>query len=240
MKKKSDKQVQAMNPELEQTVAQYLQTHADFFERHLQLLESLRIPHRRKPAISLIERQVLLLREQNVQLRQKLQELVQVARDNDCLSQRMQHLNLALIEARTLDDMLHNIQNILREEFSADFAVLRLAVSASVTPDVLPAQNRLSTQDKEAFGALFQGGRPRCGALDMAQAHALFADAALQIASSALVPLHGGDWCGVLAIGSRDSKRFHPGMGILFLSRIGELISHALHAHLYSRLSATS
>ena len=41
----------------------------------------------------------------------------------------------------------------------------------------------------------------------------------------------GFDWKGLVAIGSCDPKRFHPGMGTLFLSRIGELISHALHTH---------
>jgi hypothetical protein len=64
------------------------------------------------------------------------------------------------------------------------------------------------------------------------QTRYLFDDAAAQIASTALVPLGGFDWKGLMGIGSRDHRRFHPGMGTLFLSRIGELISHALQLHL--------
>ncbi len=49
----------------EETVARYLQHNPDFFERHQPLLARLRLPHARSGAtISLIERQVEVLREQ--------------------------------------------------------------------------------------------------------------------------------------------------------------------------------
>ena len=37
---------------------------------------------------------------------------------------------------------------------------------------------------------------------------------------------------GLLAVSSGDPKRFHPGMGTLFLERIGELITQTLQARL--------
>jgi len=68
-------------------VADYLQNFPDFFERNSQLLTKLRLPHVRDVAatVSLVERQVEVLRERNQSLERKLKELVDVARANDVL-----------------------------------------------------------------------------------------------------------------------------------------------------------
>jgi len=47
-----------------------------------------------------------------------------------------------------------------------------------------------------------------------------------------LIPLGGHRWRGLLVVGSADAGRFHPGVGTLFLERIGELVSQALQARL--------
>ena len=53
------------------SVTQYLQQHPDFFERHPQLLTRLRLQHPRNgTTISLIERQVDVLREKHAELEQ--------------------------------------------------------------------------------------------------------------------------------------------------------------------------
>ncbi|MCB1811070.1 MAG: DUF484 family protein [Candidatus Competibacteraceae bacterium] len=215
----------------EQLIAQYLSSHPDFFERHLDILEKLRIPHPVQPAVSLLERQVRHLREQNSKLRRRLQELIRVARDNDCLSKRMQNMNLALIDARELGDMMRSIQSVLRDEFNADFTALRLYTPI---PQVdLDELNRFDPASLELFKPLMRGARPVCGQLDQELIAALFDDAAEQVQSVAVVPLNGDNWQGVLAIGSRDKERFAAGMGTLFLSRLGELLQHAFSSQLY-------
>ena len=216
----------------EQLIAQYLSSHPDFFERHLNVLEKLCIPHPVQPAVSLLERQVRHLQEQNGKLRRRLQELIRVARENDCLSKRMQDLNLVLIEARELGEMIRGVQSVLRDEFNADFTSVRL-----YTPIKQPGLEdfyRLNPVTLELFKPILRNARPSCGRLTPAQTQALFDDAAEQVESVALVPLVGDDWQGVLAIGSRDSERFAAGIGTLFLSRLGELLKHAFSSHLYA------
>jgi uncharacterized protein YigA (DUF484 family) len=61
-----------------------------------------------------------------------------------------------------------------------------------------------------------------------AQRDFLFRDAADEIGSVALVPLGQKASIGFLAIGSVDADRFHPGMSIDFLTRLGDLVSAAL------------
>jgi len=71
------------------SVAEYLQTYPDFFERNGPLLAKLRLPHLRDAGttVSLVERQVEVLRERTQSLERKLKELVDVARANDALAE---------------------------------------------------------------------------------------------------------------------------------------------------------
>lgn len=221
----------ASHLDTEQLIIDYLRDCPDFFERHLDVLETLRVPHPCQPAVSLIERQVQLLRDNNLRLRRKLQELIEVARNNDSLTRRMQVLALGLIEAATLDELLTNSQCVLRDEFNADFIALRLAARPQVQSQ--PVEREFVTEAELAlFDSSLRTERPRCGRLTAEQTVNLFDDAAPRIASAALVPLRGSGWRGLLAIGSCDADRFRAGMGTLFLSRIGDLLSHALQAHL--------
>lgn len=223
----------AINQNAERVISEYLRAHPEFFNRHSDLLDTLQIPHECGSAISLIERQLQHLRQQNAQLRKKLRDLVKVARENDSLSKRMQHLHLALIECRQLDDMLIGVKSVLRDQFNADFTSFRLALSHSAD-GLLTENDRLSPAALSVFRAVFDSGKPLCGRLTIQQRQHLFDDAAADVASVALIPLGGMDWKGLLAIGSGDDGRFHPAMGTLFLSRIGELIGYALQPHLHA------
>ena len=53
-------------------VADYLRAHPEFFESQTELLAELKIPHESGKAISLLERQVVILRERGQEARQKL------------------------------------------------------------------------------------------------------------------------------------------------------------------------
>src|SRR6185503_21337567 len=86
----------------EETVARYLQHNADFFERHQPLLARLRLPHARTGStISLVERQVEVLREKQSGVEQKLADFVRVARANDVIADKLQKFTRRLLRART-------------------------------------------------------------------------------------------------------------------------------------------
>jgi uncharacterized protein YigA (DUF484 family) len=79
-----------------------------------------------------------------------------------------------------------------------------------------------------SFETLFAAGKPRCGQVRDSQREFLFGAEAADIGSVALVPLMGRDPPGLLALGSVERDRFHPGMSTEFLMRMGELIADAL------------
>lgn len=220
----------------EHAIVNYLRTHPEFFNRHLDLLEILAIPHPCQPAVSLIERQRLQLRDRNVQLHKKLKELLEVARENGNLVNRMQRLTLMLIKNRELKGMLAGVKTVLRDEFNADFVTLQLTYEAAE----LAGETCLSANGQVLFQTILRSGRPRCGRFTQGQITTLFGETSDHIASAALVPLRGKEWYGLLGVGSEDKHHFHPGMGILFLKSMGELISQALQTHLYPNVDPSN
>ena len=70
----------------EDAIHDYLADNPDFFERHADLLGTIRLPHGAGGAVSLVERQVSLLRQKDLKHERKLKELLDVARANDALA----------------------------------------------------------------------------------------------------------------------------------------------------------
>jgi uncharacterized protein YigA (DUF484 family) len=216
------------------SVAHYLQSHPDFFERNSQLLTKLRLPHLRDggATVSLVERQVEVLRERNQSLERKLKELVDVARANDGLADRIHRLSQRLIRAGTLSETISAIETSLREDFDAMHSVLVLFLDEARALE--PEAGRFlragdpAAADIKTFESLLAGGKPRCGQARDAQRDYLFGKDSIEIGSLALTPLGPKGELGILAIGSSDVERFHPAMSTEFLSRIGELVTYAL------------
>jgi uncharacterized protein YigA (DUF484 family) len=214
------------------SVADYLQTHPDFFERNAALLAKLRLPHMRDSGatVSLVERQVEVLRERNQAFERKLKELVGVARANDALSNHIHRLTQRLFGADSLSETINAVEVSLREDFAARNSVLLLFVE---TARALEPSRFLRVADPagaemKSFEPLLQSGKPRCGQIRDAQRDFLFGKDCVEIGSVALLPLGPKGAVGVLAIGANDAAHFHPGMSTEFLTRMGELLGFAL------------
>jgi uncharacterized protein YigA (DUF484 family) len=216
------------------SVADYLQTYPDFFERNSALLAKLRLPHVREggSTISLVERQVEVLRERNQSLDRKLKELVDVARSNDALADRIHRLSQRLIRAKTLLETINAIETSLREDFDAMHSVLVLFLEDAKPLEAEAGRflRGASVVDEEIkmFDSLMTTGKPRCGQVRDVQRDYLFGKDSVEIGSVALTPLGVKGALGLLAIGASDAERFHPAMSTEFLSRIGELVTYAL------------
>lgn len=227
-------QVRGIAPELteEQAVAQYLQHNADFFERHPQLLARMRLQHPRNAStVSLIERQVEVLRDKYQAQEHKLAEFVRVARANNVLAEKIHRFTRRLLSTASRGNAITEIEASLREDFDTFHAVLVLASSREpLLPDADRFVRSVSAEDANyrSFESLFAAAKPRCGQIRDGQREFLFSAEATNIGSVALIPLGGTPPLGLLALGSDDRDRFHPGMSIEFLQRMGELITDAL------------
>jgi len=209
-------------------VASYLRRHSDFLKEFPDLAMLLRLPREQGPAASLASYQLEMMRDKNNELSRRLHDLVEIAHENETLMVRVHTLTLALMRARDLADTVTRVVASLTEDFHTD--LVRMVLFHS-DPQLPVADWLLVEADgpaaMPAFAEFLKRGEPLCGRLLQDKLDVLFADKASTVQSAVLLPI--GD-LGMLAIGSLDANRFHPGMGTVFLRQIAELIETALIA----------
>jgi len=216
----------------EDQIADHLVAHPEFFERHPSVLARLRLPHQRgSAAVSLVERQVLVLREKHETLEQKLRELIENGRTNDAIADRMHRLTRRLLRARDLGAVIAALETSLREDFGASRWVIlitdaSLGAAASGHLRVVPR----GSPELKIFETFFESARPRSGQIRDTQRDYLFGADGSQVGSTVLIPLGERAALGLLAIASHDTERYLPTMSTDFLVRIGEIVSEAIVA----------
>jgi len=212
----------------ENSVVEYLQDHSDLLERHPEVLSSLTFAHESGAAVSLVERQLKVLREENRELKDKLAELVHIARENEELSQRFHRLSLELMSVNNLHDIIAMIRDQIQTFFYTDYVNFYFSDQLADRLNGLE-KNILDPNSKHAskIRGWMQAREPVFGPLDPGVRNLLFGQT-LQVPSSVLVPLYHTDDIGLLALGSKSKDRYHHAMGTLFLTQLGDLVSSKL------------
>ena len=206
-------------------IAAYLEAHPDFFVEHEELLPALRIPHQRGDTISLVERQMTILRDRNIELRHRLSHLMDVARDNDRLFDKTRRLILALMDATSLEDVVISVEDSLRQDFQVPFVSLIL-----LGDNPMPVGRWMTHADAQtAIGGLLSEDKSVSGSLREHELDFLFGEEQRkQIGSTAVVAISHQGILGVLAIASRDPQHYKSSVGTLFLSYIAEVMGRVL------------
>lgn len=206
-------------------VASYLRRHPQFLDDYPDLALTLIVPREQGATTSLASYQLEVLRDKNQELTRRLRELVAIATENEQLMVRVHSLSVALMRETTLASSARRIAASLTEDF--DTELVRLVLFGRKHDD-LPAADWLIVSNPEempAFVEFLKRGEPLCGRLQQEKLDALFGAQADKVRSAALMPIDG---VGMLAIGSEDGNRFHPGMGTVFLKLIGESVAAAV------------
>ncbi len=217
----------------EEQVAEYLRRHPNFFQDNLWLLPELNLPHAAGGAVSLIERQVALLRQQSESQRAQLEDLLGIARENDRLNEQLHQLTLQLMACEGLAPLMARVEEGMQSDYDAEHVALHLLPpprDAALADDPAFAAGAEALQ--AAFGPLLDSGRPFCGRLQAPQSALLFGEEVLVDGSAVVLPLRCGGPLGLLAVGSDDAQRFSPGGDTTFLVRMGEIIACALQRQL--------
>ncbi len=217
----------------DETVIRYLRAHPEFFARHPGFTADILLPHDSGQAVSLVERQVSLLRERNIELRKRLASLLHAASDNDQLFAKTRTLTLALLDAPDLASLEGHLRSQLLEDFGADFISCHYA---GVSPRQTVSASLGLVQHCAGRGDIplpqMTGNKGRyCGPLRAEEMTAAFGPEANSAGSAVLVTLQGpsgSGLTGLLAIGSRQPGHFSPDMGTLFISHLGDVLARAL------------
>ena len=203
-------------------VAAYLLLNPDFLESHPQVFEALDVPHPTGGAVSLVERQVAVLRERNRAVTARLEAVIEAAHRHDEQYRKLFELAVALAACGDLPTLLHALATHLRRDFGTD--ALRVLTHPLPPGEALPA---LRTLDPALFAADIERGKPRCvPAADLPTVQPCL-DA--QTASAAILPLAAGATPALLLLGAHDAERFSPELGTLLLERLARLAGAHWH-----------
>lgn len=217
----------------EESVASYLLEHPDFFANNEELLLNLRIPHKSGQAISLLERQVSLLRRRNDETQDQINSFVENAKENDELFEKTRTIILNIINADSLEALSTLIEEKLKKEFDASTSKLFFATEDKIDESesalfLLPLK-----LTRKVLGKLFQRKRAYCGSLNEDQAKLFFPETS-KISSVAIIPIHFHDenklktklpGIPLLVVASSKDKHFNSSLDTLFLDFIGEILS---------------
>ena len=206
-------------------VAAWLKATPDFFMDHADVFSAMRIPHPQGGhAISMVERQLISLRERNTQLEKQLSELIGYGQHNDGLIEKLHRLTLALLRAPNARVTLDVVNESMRSDFAIPFSAVRWW-GGQIAESDLEVSTVCSPEFRSYIGGL---DRPYVGPNAAHESRYWLADAESTAQSFAYVPLSDGGVAGVLMLASADGGRFTPDMATDVLTRLAHLTSAAL------------
>jgi len=214
----------------EKQVISYLQDNPDFFSRHPGVLETLFLPHNPGAAVSLVEKQLTVLRSRNTELRSRLNDLMERSKANDRLFTKSRDLVLKLIQT---EDLAAVIKTLL-ESFKSDFQIEYSSLSILHSDLDIPGLNILSGEAvMENVSAITGSDNPVCGVLRSQQLIALFGDSARHVGSAVAMPLAIDNQAyGILALGNSDRHYYDTDMDTLFLRFLADILNLVLYPKL--------
>ncbi len=203
----------------EQQVVAYLKTHIDFFIKHTMLLEQLDLPHEIAGTVSLVERQLQILREKNNKTQSQLAEL-------------MQNAHLA-------ETVFHQTSKLYQRWFRLkDSKKIRLTAAEDIREIFSLDQVKLVQKNKETqlfiqqvfhkLNVKFPDNQPQCMPCELSISQFLFSGEGGACLSLAILPLGNNAEAGILLLGSRDASAFKATNGTLFLQQLSQIITSIL------------
>lgn len=211
----------------EQLVRDYLGQNPDFFEQNPDVFEAINISHDSGKAISLVERQVILIRERNKELSGQIDQILSTAQENEVLMEKTKRLVLNLIKANDLNSLIKALNVSLKSDFSTEFFSLTLIDNGSIPSKT--SANIVSKNDaEENIGALITANKALCGVRSDKEIALLFGKQADNIGSIIALPLKNTDTFGFLALGHSDSEFYSDEIGTVFIDYIGDLLNELI------------
>ncbi len=202
----------------EKQALDFFKTHPDFFKNHPELLAYLDLNHNIEGTVSLVERQVKALRDQNRKLQGQLIDLLKAAQDNEQLFAHCTELFERWLGDPNPTLIIGSISDDIRELFSVD--AVRLVLNSSSSP-------QQASDICKQLEINFPDNQPLCGPCDLTTSHWLFTPGE-NYKSMALIPIGERAENGLLILGSEQADGFKATTGTLFLDQIGKVLSSLL------------
>jgi len=213
-----------MAPITEDDIANYLANTPDFFERHAELLAAVQLTHpHSQRAVSLQERQALMLREKIKSLEHRIMDMIRHGHENMVLTDKLHRWACDMLAAPAAELPVLAVENI-RELFQVPQVALRLWDVADSSAAYAQGVSESVRTHAATLETPYVGLSQDVEAVQWLEAPAQAASVALM----ALRPAPGQDAFGLLVLASPDAQRFNSQMGTELLERLAQLAGAAL------------
>ncbi|GDY27343.1 MULTISPECIES: DUF484 family protein [unclassified Agarivorans] len=211
----------------ESLVVEFLLDNPDFFARHPSLIKQLRLPHKEKGAVSLVELQVQRLRDKVLSLEQEITDLMTVA----SLNERIYHVYVDLLPdlmaCDSFAELQHRLSRALVDDLGVECVSMRLSQKL-FNLEELPEEYGLEHEQIERIRVTRLSQQPHYfGRMSKGELAVLF-DNTDDIASVALMPLGINAELGFFIAASRDADHYVAGMDSLLLTQLCQVINSLL------------
>jgi uncharacterized protein len=219
------------NPAEQELVRDYLTKNPDFFEQNSDIFEVINISHDSGKAISLVERQIGIMRERNSEMITQIDQMQAAAKENALLMEKTNRLVLNLVQANDLNSLGKALTVSLKSDFSTEFFSLTL-----INKDPAVTKNAVNfvseNEAKSIIGNILSAKKAICGKRKHEEISLLFGNQAEEIGSVLALPLRTTNTFGVLALGHSDPEFYTKEIGTVFIDYIGDLLSELIPKHI--------
>jgi uncharacterized protein YigA (DUF484 family) len=211
----------------ETQVIEFLEAHPDFLERNPTLLTKLKFSHQvGDGAVSLIERQVQALREEQQQFAQRFEQLAANAQLNQQLLDKIEKFTIELLDCANAQPMLHRTHHLLDSLFGLQLS--QILFEEKMRPELTKGIQRLKSDEMTQIVELVKDKPAYLGRSPEWISNIIGSADASGLKSIALMPLAVEKGHAFILLGSQDEQRFRTDMGSNFLTYIGALIGRLL------------
>lgn len=213
-------------------VVAFLEANPDFLQRHPALIRRLAPPSRfeaQEEGAEVVDMQgfmVSRLQADLARVRDSQHELIQSARSNLSSQNQIHEAVLAVLEARDMEEFIHIVTRDLPMVLDVD----TLTLCAEASSRFEPKQGGLFVLAEGGVDEVLGEGRKVLLRERSEGNEKLFGPAAALVRSDALVrlTLTGTAPQALVALGSREAGRFHPGQGTELLSFLACVLEKCL------------
>ena len=192
----------------------FLLDNLDFFESRESLVGELKFKHSSSAASSLLERQVLKLRDEHKNLIDLLTSFIDTASINEDLFNKSKDLTLKILESSSKKEIVKTVEESFSNDFNVDKCLLKFY------------KNKDIDKIEKETGLSLHKGAIHCGSFSSEKADILFGDTKIESMVIAVIILEKE--IGLLKLGSLDRTKYLGDEDTTFIQYIRDVLEKKL------------
>ena len=192
----------------------FLLDNLDFFQSRESLVAEMKFKHSSSSASSLLERQIIKLREEHKNLINLISSFVETASINEDLFNKSKNLTLKILESGSKKEIVKVVENTFKKDFKVDKPLLKFYKNEEI--DALEKVTNLS----------FHKGAIHCGSFSSEKMSELFKDKKVESMVVSVIIIDSE--IGLLMLGSYDRTKYLGDEDTTFIEYIRDVLEKKL------------